>query len=193
MRHPQASAPHCALALAVCLLLSACGGGGGGGAPVASPEAATPATPVAPLTEAARMAAIVPLFDSSGAREPALVEDTPTALVTRFADRARDRHAREGNFHIYDHYLSWYWEQRTATVEIIDKVAKGGSEIVFNVYPQWTLSAPEFRAFFRGITTAGEYHTNISMARVGATPWHYSTTLSFNPKENRPIRSGEPV
>ena len=120
-----------------------------------------------------------------------MVEDTGSALVTRFGDRARDRHAREAGFHIYDHYLTWYWEQRTATIEIIDKVAKGGTEVVFNVYPQWALSAPEFRAFFRGITTQGEYHTNISMARVGVTPFHYTTTLTFNPKENRNIRIGD--
>ena len=183
MKCRQAGATGIAQALSVCLLLSACGGGG-------SPAPAI-VTPAAPDPEAVRMAAIAPLFDPKNVLEPALVEDMPTALVTRFADRARDRHAREGNFHIYDHYLSWYWEQRTATIEIIDKVAKGGSEIVFNVYPQWALSAPEFRAFFRGITTAGEYHTNISMARVGTTPWHYSTTLTFNPKENRPIRSGD--
>ena len=137
------------------------------------------------------MSRIVPLFDSGTVLEPAMVEDTGTALITRFADRARDRHAREANFHIYDHYLSWYWEQRTATVEIIDKVAKGGTEIVFNIYPQWALSAPEFRAFFRGITTAGEYHTNISLARIGTTPFHYTTTLTFNPKDNRAIRNGD--
>ena len=137
------------------------------------------------------MSRIVPLFDAGTVLEAAMVEDTGTALITRFGDRARDRHAREANFHIYDHYLSWYWEQRTATVEIIDKVAKGGTEIVFNIYPQWALSAPEFRAFFRGITTPGEYHTNISMARIGTTPFHYTTTLTFNPKENRAIRNGD--
>ena len=137
------------------------------------------------------MSRIVPLFDASTVLETSMVEDTGAALITRFGDRARDRHAREGNFHIYDHYLSWYWEQRTATVEIIDKVAKGGTEIVFNIYPQWALSAPEFRAFFRGVTTAGEYHTNISMARIGTTPYHYTTTLTFNPKNNRPIQNGD--
>jgi CxxC motif-containing protein (DUF1111 family) len=137
------------------------------------------------------MSRIVPLFNSNTVLEPSMIEDTGLAVITRFGDRARDRHAREANFNSYDHYLSWYWEQRTATVEIIDKVAKGGTEIVFNIYPQWALSAPEFRAFFRGITTEGEYHTNISMARIGTTPFHYTTTLTFNPKENRQIRNGD--
>ena len=33
--------------------------------------------------------------------------------------RARDRHAREAQFRAYEHYLPFYWEQRTATVEVI--------------------------------------------------------------------------
>ena len=35
------------------------------------------------------------------------------AIVTRFADRGRDRHAREDEFQSYDHYLPQYWEYRT--------------------------------------------------------------------------------
>lgn len=134
---------------------------------------------------------VTALYDAATVLEPEMIEDTGSAIVTRFGDRARDRHAREAEFHIYDHYLSWYWEQRTATIEIIDKVAKGGTEIVFNVYPQWTLEAPEFRAFYRGQTSVAEYHTNISLARVGTAPLRYTTTLSFNPKEGRAIRSGD--
>ena len=54
---------------------------------------------------------IVPLFDSTTKLEPATSVDTPAALITHIADRARDRHAREdlGNgtpFRAYDHYLS---------------------------------------------------------------------------------------
>ena len=136
--------------------------------------------------------AVVPLYDASTVLEPESVVDTGSAIVTRFADRARDRHAREASFQAYDHYLTWYWEQRTATIEVVDKVAKGGNQIVINVYPLAELSAPEFRAFFRGITTQGEYHTNISMARVGVLPYHYTATLTLYPKEgNRPIRIGD--
>ena len=36
---------------------------------------------------------ITPLFDDSTVLEPAVVEDTPTALITHWSDRARDRHA----------------------------------------------------------------------------------------------------
>lgn len=135
--------------------------------------------------------AMIPLYSTATALEPASVTDIGTAIVTRVGDRARDRHAREASFSKYDHYLSWYWEQRTATVEIIDKVAKGGTQLVINFYPLAPLSAPEFRAFFRGITTQGEYHTNISMQRVGTLPYQYTTTLTFNPKVNRAIVIGD--
>ncbi|MFP2906244.1 di-heme oxidoredictase family protein [Pyxidicoccus sp. 3LFB2] len=133
----------------------------------------------------------VPLFDATTVLEPAMVEDTPTALITRFGDRARDRHAREAEFHIYDHYLTFYWEQRTAKIEIVDRVAKGGTEIEFNINPEWPLEAPEFRAIFRGITTKAEYFLNLSATRLD--PLHYRATISHNPKENRPLRIGDRV
>ena len=189
----------------VSALLISCGGAGGGGAASVNGNPTTPSAVIVtsqdlglplvlgpPVTVGPLLSALItPLFNEATVLTPDSVEDTVSALVTRFGDRARDRHAREGNFHIYDHYLTWYWEQRTATVEIVDKVAKGGTEITFNIYPQWALSAPEFRAFFRGVTTAGEYYTNISLTRVGLTPLHYTTTLTFNPKENRAIRIGD--
>jgi hypothetical protein len=50
----------------------------------------------------------VPLFNAATKLEPATTEETADALVTRFSDRARDRHAREAEFHAYDHYLSFY-------------------------------------------------------------------------------------
>ena len=136
---------------------------------------------------------ITPLYDASTVLDPATVVDTGSAIVTRFGDRARDRHARESSYHIYDHYLSWYWEQRTATIEITDRVAKGGSQVVFNVYTLAELGSPEFRAFYRGVTTPGEYHTNLQMTRVGSStnPYQYTTTLSFNPKTNRAIQIGD--
>ncbi|MGH8045969.1 MAG: discoidin domain-containing protein, partial [Chthoniobacterales bacterium] len=61
-------------------------------------------SPVSATTQAAA-AVPVALFNSSTVLEPDTTVDTPTALITRFGDRARDRHAREDNFHIYDHYL----------------------------------------------------------------------------------------
>ncbi len=136
---------------------------------------------------------ITPLYDATTALEPATVVDTGTAIVTRFSDRARDRHARESQYQSYDHYLSWYWEQRTITVEITDKVAKGGTDVVFNIYTLKDLGRPEFRAFYRGVTTVAEYSTNLSMTRVGTgtNPYQYTTTLRTNSKEGRPIAPGD--
>jgi CxxC motif-containing protein (DUF1111 family) len=128
---------------------------------------------------------IIPLFDASTVLEPATTVDTPTALVTHVADRARDRHAREGNFTAYDHYLSWYWEERTIAIEIIDRVAKGGSDITFNYTTLTPLGAAEFRAFFRGIGTVAEYHSNQIAELVG--PNQYSATID----EKFPVGSGE--
>src|SRR5436853_185151 len=45
---------------------------------------------------------IVPLFDGSTRLEAATVVDTGSALITRFADRGRDRHARESVFASYE-------------------------------------------------------------------------------------------
>ena len=133
---------------------------------------------------------IVPLFDASTALEPATTIDTPTALITHVADRARDRHAREANFHAYDHYLSWYWEERTIAIEIVDRVAKGGTDITFNYTTLTPLCAPEFRAFFRGINTVAEYHFNYLAPLVG--PNRYSATIYFEATREPPLADRRP-
>lgn len=134
-----------------------------------------------------------PIYDNSTQLEPEIVVNTPTALITRFSDRARDRHARENEFHAYDHYLSFYWEHRTIGVEIIDEIAKGGNKITFNVKTEWPLDAKDFRAFFRGINTKAEYFHNVGLTPYPNKPLHYYTVLEYNPKENRPIRIGDRV
>lgn len=144
---------------------------------------------------------IVPLFDSDTALEPETTVDTPDALITYIADRVRDRHAREDMFHLYDHYLSWYWEQRVANIEIVDHVAKGGSDIVFNYVTQAQLNPAEFRTFFRGITTVAEYNNNQTATLVstnpsatpGETDFHYTATVSANAQFNRPLQIGDRV
>jgi CxxC motif-containing protein (DUF1111 family) len=134
---------------------------------------------------------MVPLFNIFTPLEPATTIDTPTALITRIADRARDRHAREGMFSAYDHYLTWYWEERTIAIEIIDRVAKGGTEIIFNYTTLTPLSQPEFRTFFRGINTVAEYHFNLLAPLVG--PNHYTATNTMKLPENRPLQIGDRV
>ena len=132
---------------------------------------------------------IVPLFDALTQLEPDTTVDTPTALITYLGDRARDRHAREADFHIYDHYLSWYWEDRTIAIEIVDQVAKGGTGITVNYQTLIPLSAPEFRAFFLGVTTVAQYNGNYSAPLIG--PNLYSVTLTNKMPENRPLIIGD--
>ena len=157
---------------------------------------------VPPGPAGAQTGSIVGLFNASSVLEPETTVDTPAALITYLADRARDRHAREAVFHIYDHYLSWYWEQRVANVQIIDRVGRnGGTNITFNYTTNGQLSAPEFRTFFRGITTLGEYSNNQSATLVstnpsatpGETDFNYSTTVNSNTQFNRPLQLGDRV
>ena len=132
---------------------------------------------------------IVPLFDSSTNLEPNTTEHTSTALITRVGDRVRDRHAREDEFQAYDHYLSFYWEERTVEIEIIDRVAKGGDDITINTTSLTPLSTRDFRAFFRGLNTPAEYFHNVGMTEVSTN--HYTTTINFNAKEGRGIEIGD--
>ena len=103
---------------------------------------------------------IVPLYSGNTLLEQPISFDRGDALVTRFADRGRDRHAKEDQFQIYDHYLSHYWTHRTAQFEFVDYVAKGGSKIEVNFITEWKLGAREFRAWYRGLGTVAEYHGN---------------------------------
>lgn len=142
------------------------------------------------------------LFTAATVLEPATMVETSTALVTHFADRARDRHAREAVFNSYDHYLTFYWEQRVAQIEIIDEIAKGGAKLIFNYTTQAKLNPAEFRAFFRGQSTVAEYHYNViasflgshpSVRYPGETDYDYTVTLQTKFPENRPLQNGDRV
>jgi hypothetical protein len=147
----------------------------------------------------------VALFNASTPLEPATTIDTPTARYTYIADRARDRHAREAVFNSYDHYLSWYWEQRMANIEIIDRVGKAGSPstITFNYTTHDLLNPAEFRTFFRGIGTVAEYNNNqVASSFVGSNPsatpgetdYHYTATITQNANfGNRALLPGDRV
>ncbi|MBB3062018.1 di-heme oxidoredictase family protein [Microbulbifer rhizosphaerae] len=134
---------------------------------------------------------IVPLYDGSTPLEPAIQYETETALITRFSDRARDRHAKEDHFQAYDHYLSFYWEDRTASIEIIDEVAKGGDTVRMNVRTQFRLSDTEAenRWFYRGVGTVAEYCDNGVMQVID--DFNYYKVRSFNCRENRSIQIGD--
>ena len=148
-----------------------------------------------------------PLFTAATSLQPDPVTDTAEAKVTHWADRARDRHAREGivrgDAYRYDHYLTWYWEQRMLELEIIDRVAKGGNSITFNFITYAELNPAEFRAFFfpqNSPTALATYHhnvqatlvsTNASVRFPGETEFHYTTTISSKVPENRPLQIGD--
>ena len=130
---------------------------------------------------------IVPLFDSNTKLEPAISQQTAEGLVTRLADRVRDRHAREEG--AYDHYLSWYWEERTVVIEFVDRVATGGKDITVNITSLTPLNNPDFRCFFRGINTVAEYHHNVATKSTGKN--RYSTTITYNNIERRALKVGD--
>jgi hypothetical protein len=150
----------------------------------------TPSIPVTPPTGGSdQSGSVVPLFSGATALEPATVVDTGSALVTRVGDRVRDRHARESIFHIYEHFLPLYFTNRTFSLEIVDRVAKGGTTVTMNLTTVYPMDGPNARAFFRGLNTPAEYFYNGTFARID--DFHYTATVDFNAKENRGIRVGD--
>ncbi len=113
--------------------------------------------PVGPVGDA-----IVPLFNETTALEPvaSFVRDDGV-VVTRVGDRGRDRHAKEdGANSRYDHYLAHYWEYRTARIQLEDFVPNGQSLIRATFITEALLGAREFRLWYWGQTTAGQFHFN---------------------------------
>jgi CxxC motif-containing protein (DUF1111 family) len=125
-------------------------------APAAAGSGSVPATAGTPSPGDA----IVPLFDATTELEPEVLFDRGDAVVTRFGDRGRDRHAREDQFQSYDHYLPHYWEHRTARFRFVDYVAKGGSTLDVSFVTEWKLGPAEFRAWYYGMGSVAHYHGN---------------------------------
>lgn len=158
-------------------------------APSSSSRSSTPVVPSS--SSAASLGNIVPLYNSSTPLEGAIQFDRGDALVTRIADRGRDRHAKEDQFQAYDHFLSFYWEHRTATIEIVDYVAKGGNTVRMNVVSQFKLNDTEAenRWFYRGVGTVAEYFDNGTMNVIDN--FRYYKERSFNAREGRNIQIGD--
>lgn len=135
---------------------------------------------------------IVPLYNSSTPLEPAIRTQQGNQLITRIADRARDRHAKEDHFQAYDHFLSFYWEHRTAAIEIIEtQFPDDTASIRMNVQTQWRLNDTEAenRWFYRGIGTVAEYCDNGTMVVVDDLNYYKERT--FNCRTGQPIRKGD--
>ncbi|MCE9578784.1 MAG: c-type cytochrome [Deltaproteobacteria bacterium] len=160
-------------------------------APPSTPGAyPVPTIPPGPTTGGSDLSGTAqPLYPSTTTLEPATVIDTPSALITRFGDRVRDRHAREAVFHIYEHFLPLYFQDRTFSIEIVDKVAKGGTEITVNLTTVHPQDKPNFRAFFRGLNTVAEYFHNADFTAVD--DYHYTATVTYNAKEGHAVRVGD--
>ena len=146
------------------------------------------------------------LFPPGTPLEPDVVVDTATARVTLLADRARDRHAREAVFQQYDHWLPFYWEQRIAELEIIDRVAMGGSSVTFRWMTHELLNPAEFRVFYSGVPSVAVYHLNLStspgtgVTLLSTTPstrypgemeYRYESTITQKLPEYRPLLLGD--
>ena len=137
---------------------------------------------------------IIPLFDASTALEPDTISNTPTALITRIADRPRGRHAREDgpSFSLYDTYLIFYWQQRMTTIEIDDTIGKGGNSITFHMHSLNGLDTPNIRFFFQGQTTVAQYGDNEFSIQDDSslTNWTFNLTHNAN---NQPLQVGDKI
>lgn len=138
--------------------------------------------------------AVTPLFDGSTLLEGTHQEHTATALITRYGDRPRTRHAKENEFQSYDHYIAHYFERRSSSMEIIDRVAKGGQGITLNVRTVWPISSQrEGRVWYMGWGTVADYIDNsllqVDRSRGDAegfdgTHYHYTKEINVNPRNS---------
>jgi len=128
--------------------------GGTGSAGLGNAGSSNPGGPV-------MLGEIVPLYGPTTTLEPEVLFDRGDAVITKWGDRARDRHAREDEFQSYDHYLPHYWENRTDRLIFTDKVGKGGSTIDVSWVTEWKLDKlPEFRAWYNGTGSVAQYTGN---------------------------------
>jgi CxxC motif-containing protein (DUF1111 family) len=121
---------------------------------------------------------IVPLFDAMTKLDPEIHYETADAVVTKWGDRGRDRHAREDEFQSYDHYLPHYWQIRTARYILTDHVTKGGSTIDLEWVTEWELDKlPEFRAWYNGNGSVAQYTGNYGPLIKKEGPGTYDNDL----------------
>ncbi len=131
--------------------------------PDSTADTAADATgPDADTTEVEEPLDFEPLFDESTPLAPvASFVREDGVVVTRVGDRGRDRHAKDITVQDhYDHYLAHYWEYRTARIQLEDYVRNGQSRIAATFITEEKLGAREFRVWFWGITTTGQFHFN---------------------------------
>ncbi|MDA8789396.1 discoidin domain-containing protein [Pseudomonadales bacterium] len=161
---------------------------------------------------------VIPLFDATTPLEPvSSYVRGDGVVVTRFGDRGRDRHAKDIGYYDpnniqnsdhYDHYLAHYWEYRTARVQFEDHVPNGQSLIKATYITESRLGAKEFRVWFSGITTTGQFHWNPTASEVDSgtfddnfqkvsssgNQWKYTVDITTQWKNvatfNEPLQAG---
>lgn len=119
----------------------------------------------------------VSLFNSSTVLAPiASFVRTDGVAVTRLADRGRDRHAKDITFQDhYDHFLAHYWEYRTARIQLEDYTQLGQSLIRVTWITEAELGAREFRVWYNGITTTGQFNFNPQKEEEKVSPTETGT------------------
>jgi len=110
------------------------------------------------------------LYDATTVLEPIVsFVRNDGVVVSRVGDRGRDRHAKDigrydpnniFNSDHYDHWLAHYWEFRTARIQLEDHVPNGQSLIKATFITEEELGAREFRVWYWGQTTTGQFHFN---------------------------------
>jgi len=112
------------------------------------------------------------LYGANTALEPATsFETNDGVIVTRLADRGRDRHAKDSGVQDhYDHYLSHYWQYRTMRIQLEDYVPTGQSLIKVTWFTESALGAKEFRVWYSGQNTTGQFWFNPQPVGAQANP-----------------------
>ena len=112
------------------------------------------------------------LYGANTALEPATSFETDEGvIVTRLADRGRDRHAKDSGIQDhYDHYLAHYWQYRTMRIQLEDYVPAGQSLIKVTWITESALGAKEFRVWYSGQNTSGQFWFNPQPVGAQANP-----------------------
>ena len=126
------------------------------------------------------------LYDANTTLEPVTSFETDDgAIITRLADRGRDRHAKDSGVQDhYDHYLAHYWQYRTMRMQLEDYVPTGQSLIKVTWITEAALGAKEFRVWYSGTTTTGQFWFNPQPVGQQANPnepgVHYHGSGTWN-------------
>jgi CxxC motif-containing protein (DUF1111 family)/predicted lipoprotein with Yx(FWY)xxD motif len=112
------------------------------------------------------------LYGANTVLEPSTSFETDEGvIVTRLADRGRDRHAKDSGIQDhYDHYLAHYWQYRTMRIQLEDYVPTGQSLIKVTWITESALGAKEFRVWYSGQNTTGQFWFNPQPVGAQANP-----------------------